>query len=94
MAAVQYLRVPVVDEGFRVQQLPGVHPGRPPCGHAVVVGAGAEIEFVVSCQIVRLLLSLLTATVVGGMMRGRHGPRVRSRRWWRGHGKVAEKDAS
>jgi hypothetical protein len=49
---------------------------------------------VVSCQIVRLLLSLLTATVVGGMMRGRHGPRVRSRRWWRGHGKVAEKDAS
>jgi membrane AbrB-like protein len=63
-------------------------PGGLPAVTAVAVGAGAEAEFVVSCQIVRLLLALLTAAVIGAMMRrpprSGAGRRQRPRRRRRG----------
>jgi uncharacterized membrane protein AbrB (regulator of aidB expression) len=69
-------------------------PGGLPAVTAVAVGAGVETEFVVSCQIVRLLLALLIASVCGGMMRRRHDLRVQRKRLsWRRE-RVAENDAS
>ena len=65
-------------------------PGGLPAVTAVAVEAGAETAFVVSCQVIRLLLALLAAAVIGGMTRrhhesrspgvGRRRPRRRDRR--------------
>ncbi len=50
-------------------------PGGLPAVTAVAVAAGAETAFVVSCQVVRLLLALLAAALIGGMTRRRHESR-------------------
>jgi membrane AbrB-like protein len=51
-------------------------PGGLPAVTAVAVAAGADTEFVVSCQVIRLLLALLAAAVIAGMTRHHElGPR-------------------
>jgi membrane AbrB-like protein len=52
-------------------------PGGLPAVTAVAVAAGAETAFVVSCQVVRLLLALLAAAVIGGLTRRRDESRYR-----------------
>jgi Transition state regulatory protein AbrB len=52
-------------------------PGGLPVVTAVAVAADAETSFVVSCQVIRLLLALLIAAVIGGLTRRRH--RIRPR---------------
>jgi membrane AbrB-like protein len=56
-------------------------PGGLPAVTAMAVSAGAETAFVVSCQVVRLLLALLAAAVIGGLTRRHH--RTRPRGGWR-----------